>query len=138
MGVDNADRYHPTNVEVDRQNGVTLTFEDGMVAEFGLVPLRLGCPCATCRALRDEGLEGWPQPNSPMPLSIREASFAGAWGLNITWNDGHSTGIYPFDALREWAESGAAGDHATIVDASTVTPRATPPVLPPEEPPSVI
>lgn len=100
------DRFHPTDVEVKRDEGVTLTFADGMVAQFDLMQMRLGCPCATCRALRDEGLESWPQPNSPQPLRITDAEFAGAWGLNITWNDGHSTGIYPFEAMRLWAESG--------------------------------
>ncbi|MBT5139221.1 MAG: DUF971 domain-containing protein [Acidimicrobiaceae bacterium] len=24
--------------------------------------------------------------------------------MNITWNDGHSTGIYPFENLRRWSE----------------------------------
>jgi DUF971 family protein len=28
----------------------------------------------------------------------------GAWGLQLTWNDGHATGIYPFDSLRTIAE----------------------------------
>jgi len=32
------------------------------------------------------------------------AELVGAWGLSVTWNDGHSTGIYPFESLRRWRE----------------------------------
>ena len=38
-------------------------------------------------------------------LSIRDPQFHGAWGVNITWSDGHNAGIYTFQFLREIAES---------------------------------
>ena len=102
------DRFEPLDVVVAREDGVTVTFADGHIARFGLLDLRLGCPCATCRSLRDRGEEAWPRPGSPTPLRIEEAELHGAWGLNITWNDGHRTGIYPFDALRRWSDGGLA------------------------------
>lgn len=102
------DRDEPASIDVVRDEGVTLTFVDGYVARFDLVTLRLGCPCATCRGLRDRGEAAWPRPGSPTPLRIDDARLNGAWGLSITWNDGHSTGIYPFDALRRWHEGRAA------------------------------
>jgi DUF971 family protein len=37
-------------------------------------------------------------------LRIEDAQLHGAWGLNLVWNDGHRTGIYPFDALRRWSD----------------------------------
>ena len=30
----------------------------------------------------------------------------GGWGLNVTWNDGHATGIYPFESLHDWPAAG--------------------------------
>ena len=98
------DRYELVDLDVKREEGITATFADGHTATIELNELRLGCPCATCRDLRDRGDTPWPRPASPTPLSITDASFHGAWGLNITWNDGHSTGIYPFQALRRWSE----------------------------------
>jgi DUF971 family protein len=98
------DEYEPTSVEVLRDEGVTIVFVDGYVAQFDLVTLRRGCPCATCRDLRDRGQEAWPRPGSPSPLRIEDADFHGAWGLAITWNDGHRTGIYGFEFLRSWHE----------------------------------
>lgn len=101
---DDDDRNHPVDVVAKRDEGVTITFADGLVAEFNLMELRLGCPCAECRSLRDRGEVSWPRPNSPLPLSLTDAEFHGGWGLSITWNDRHNTGIYPFEALRRLAD----------------------------------
>ena len=98
------DRSQPVDVVVKRDEGLTITFADGHVAQFNLAEVRLNCPCATCRSLRDRGENVWPRPASPTPLRIHDAKFHGAWGLNITWNDGHATGIYSFEALRGWSE----------------------------------
>ena len=57
------DRYETMNIEVAVDTGVTLTYVDGYVVSFDLVTLRQGCPCATCRGLRDQGEEVWPRPN---------------------------------------------------------------------------
>jgi DUF971 family protein len=96
------DRVEPGAIDVDRTEAVTVEFLDGVVARFALLELRLGCPCATCRSLRDRGEVTWPRPGSPEPLAIRDAGLHGGWGLAVTWNDGHATGIYPFEALRRW------------------------------------
>lgn len=99
-------RYEPASIDVAKDVGVTMTFLDGQVARFDLMSLRLGCPCATCRGLRDQGESSWPRPGSPTPLRIEDARLHGAWGLAITWNDGHATGIFPFESLRRWHEGG--------------------------------
>lgn len=90
----------PVDIVVERDDAVTITFADGHVGRFSIMELRLGCPCATCRSLRDRDEPSWPRPGSPTPLRITDAELSGAWGLRITWNDGHGTGIFPFDALR--------------------------------------
>jgi DUF971 family protein len=102
------ERYQPADIVVKRDEGVEVHFADGHVATLPLMDLRLGCPCATCRSLRDRGEDVWPRPASPRPLRIDDAALHGAWGLQLTWNDGHATGIYPFEALRRWSEGRAA------------------------------
>jgi DUF971 family protein len=106
------DRYEPATIDVDRAEAVTITFADGYVARFDLRGLREECPCATCRNLRDRGEPAWPRPGSPTPLRIDDAELHGAWGLKITWNDGHATGIFPFDSLRRWHESSESAEGA--------------------------
>ena len=98
------ERYEPATIDVEKDTAVTLTFLDGYIAEFDLLTLRKGCPCAACRGLRDQQQLAWPRPDSPMPLRIESANLHGAWGLAISWNDGHSTGIFPFESLRRWHE----------------------------------
>lgn len=96
------DKVEVANIEVDKTESVTVVFADGAVAVFGLEDLRQACPCAGCRSRRDQGLQVWPEPGSPSPLSLKDASLHGAWALTFTWNDGHSAGIYPFTSLRRW------------------------------------
>lgn len=110
MPADSSDR--PTSevvdVTVERERGVTVEFVDGQRCTFGLEELRRACPCAGCRGARDKGEAPWPTPRSPLPLSITDAELVGAWGLSITWNDGHATGIFPWESLRAWGDSGEA------------------------------
>jgi len=61
--------------------------------------LRLACPCAQCleemtgRPLLDPATV--PEGITPLRLDL-----VGAYGIRITWSDGHGTGIYTFVHLR--------------------------------------
>jgi DUF971 family protein len=92
----------PAAVDVERERGVTVTWADGHMSRFGLEELRLNCPCAECRGLRDRGQVPGPGPGTSEPLRIESAETVGAWGLNFVWNDRHSTGIFTWEVLRSW------------------------------------
>ena len=92
----------PAGIDVDRAAGVTLTWPDSTSAFYALEELRVNCPCAECRGLRERDLPVWPKPNSPQPLRIEDAELIGAWGVTLIWNDGHSTGIFSWEMLRSW------------------------------------
>ena len=92
----------PVAVDLDRRRSLTLRWPDGRVTTFDLETLRVNCPCAECRGLRDKGDPAWPRPGAPQPLEATGAELVGNWGLNITWNDGHTTGIYAWDVLAVW------------------------------------
>jgi DUF971 family protein len=98
-----------TAIDIDRRRSVQLTFDDGAICEFGLEELRRICPCATCRSHRERGEVAWPRPGQSTDLSIDDAELVGAWGLSIRWSDGHATGIYSWDLLREWCGDGEQG-----------------------------
>ena len=85
--------------------------DDGVLVEWNregdrtLFPsraLRMACPCAECveemtgRPLLDPGRV----PADIRPLRI---DLVGAYGIRVTWSDGHNTGIFTFDRLREMA-----------------------------------
>ena len=90
----------PVTIDVQRDQGLALTWADGTTNRFGLEELRRHCPCAECRMRRERNQPVWPLPTSPQPLTIVTAELIGAWGIGFTWNDGHSTGIYSWTLLR--------------------------------------
>ncbi len=94
------------DVAIERTESMTVTFDDGLVCQFAVTDLRAACPCATCRGIRERGAVAWPTAGQADEISIRDASFTGAWGVSIDWSDGHSTGIYAWAALRRWWQSG--------------------------------
>jgi DUF971 family protein len=92
----------PVTVDVERERGVTITWDDGHVSRFDAEDLRISCQCAECRGLREAGGVAWPGAGAPRPLRIESARQVGNWGLNLHWNDGHTTGIYTWELLRAW------------------------------------
>ena len=98
-----------------RPTAITLTGEhleiawsDGTSSRALLGELRRSCPCAMCREAR-RAIE--PSATGELPVLAGEAEtataralkfdYVGRYGLRITWADGHDTGIYTFEALRE-------------------------------------
>lgn len=101
-----SDRATPVDIDIVRDRGVTVTFEDGRECRFDVQSLRANCPCAGCRGWRERGQPAWPRPGQATAVSIAHAELTGAWGLSIGWSDGHSTGIYAWAVLRQWWENG--------------------------------
>ena len=97
-------------ITVERGSHIEVTFADGKVCRFALYELRLACPCAACGFMRDRGRVPWPPEGQPeAELRIADANLVGAYGLGVAWSDGHSTGIYAFNTLRQWCEGGHVG-----------------------------
>jgi DUF971 family protein len=97
------------SVEVDRRSHVEVLFDDGVRARFELGPLRRACPCADCNARRSRDQPVAPWVDESRPVTIVDAELSGAWGLSLEWSDGHSTGIYAWEKLREWVDDGRVG-----------------------------
>jgi ATP-binding protein involved in chromosome partitioning len=96
-----------------RDDGLRITWvQDGPAAHLPARDLRLACPCAACR---DE-MTGTPLLD---PLRVSEdiqpsaVALVGTYGVRISWSDGHDTGIYTFDTLREMVSADAAVTDST-------------------------
>ena len=67
--------------------------------------LRDACPCATCRERRAEPpaapLLQVLEPEEIAPLSITGMRPVGQYAYAIEFSDGHASGIYTLDYLRE-------------------------------------
>ena len=86
---------------------LSVLWEDGHRDDFDVRDLRLACHCARCieemsgRALLD--------PKTVRPdIAPRVISSIGNYAITISWNDGHSTGIYAFELLRALGKRDAA------------------------------
>jgi DUF971 family protein len=79
---------------------LTIHWRDGHTSEYEPRYLRLRCRCAGCI----EEFTGRPLLDAAKvradvyPLEIR---YVGRYALGFDWSDGHKTGIYPFELLRE-------------------------------------
>lgn len=84
-----------------RDDGIHVEWsEEGHAALFPARALRLACPCAGCV----EEMTGRPLLDPvTIPPDIRPLRLAlvGAYGLRVEWSDGHGTGIYTFQWLRD-------------------------------------
>jgi len=97
-------------VNVTTGTGMDIEWDDGHRTHFGFQWLRDACPCATCTEERNTHHRnpGEPakQPTSLLPMykepaKPKEVKPVGKYALNIAWNDGHASGIYSWDYLRE-------------------------------------
>ena len=93
----------PTTIKLAGTEGaVSIAWSDGHLSSYPYGPLRSKCPCATCEENGpplDPGTSPFPILGRK-PLKPERAELVGRYALQIFWNDGHSTGIYPFDFLH--------------------------------------
>ena len=105
-------RKKPASVKIHVTTGagMDIVWADGHSSHYDFPYLREECPCATCR---DERGEKQDQPAStpafmsspalpmfkPKPRA-NAATSVGNYAIQITFNDGHATGIYSYDHLR--------------------------------------
>ena len=93
----------PLNIKADREAGVvTIEWADGHVSRFEAGTLRLSCPCAFCSG--EAGRPGWLDTNPNLTdeqVRMVDARLVGAYAIAPTWADGHDTGYYTFESLRE-------------------------------------
>jgi DUF971 family protein len=97
---------NPTKLELADPSRLRITWSDGQVRDYLLRELRDKCPCATCREKRNA------PPPSPLQLPVISAAEAqplritamkpvGNYAYSIDFSDGHNTGIYTLESLRE-------------------------------------
>ncbi len=78
---------------------VTIWWDDHHVGHYPARDLRLACRCAACI----EEMTGRPllDPASvPEEVAPRSITLVGSYAIQISWSDGHHTGIYAYDALK--------------------------------------
>jgi DUF971 family protein len=103
----------PTKLELTPSGDLRIAWSDGQVREYSVRELRDKCPCATCREKRSAP----PPPATQLPilsaaetqpLKIAAMNPVGRYAYGIDFSDGHNTGIYTLESLRELGAAIAA------------------------------
>lgn len=96
----------PTNIQADRTKQLlTITWSDGRESRYPFAGLRAVCPCVSCKG----GHANMGGPADPClvkntqdaTLNLENLQAVGSYALQFFWSDGHSTGIYTWETLRQ-------------------------------------
>jgi DUF971 family protein len=97
---------HPVRLSREGEDRLVIEWSDSVRHVLTWATLRKACPCAGCRAEREK-----PAPLLPVlkleeaqPPRPRTVEPVGRYAYQIHWNDGHASGIYSFDFLRQLGE----------------------------------
>ena len=106
-------KAQPIKLELAAADRLRITWSDGQVRDYTVREMRDKCPCATCREKRNA-------PPAPTllpivsdadirPLRIAAMKPVGSYAYSIDFSDGHNTGIYTLESLRELGEAVSPG-----------------------------
>jgi ATP-binding protein involved in chromosome partitioning len=90
----------PRRISRANQHDVAIAWSDGHQSLYPARDLRLACPCASCV---DEmtGLRILLPGQVNQGIAPASLELVGRYAIRIWWEDGHSSGIYTFDYLRD-------------------------------------
>jgi DUF971 family protein len=101
----------PKQIKIVDKSKLNIKWKDGAESSVSLKYLRNECPCATCKGETvllktyrpaQKNLTG----NS---YFIKEIKQIGGYAVQITWKDGHNTGIYSWEYLQTLANDEVSG-----------------------------
>jgi ATP-binding protein involved in chromosome partitioning len=95
----------PIELNLKRSTHLEIQWADGHRSVIPVLQLRKACPCAACRAAREERERNPLAVSQPVRdphdmVTVDRAELVGNYGLRIRWKDGHGAGIYDFGLLR--------------------------------------
>ena len=104
-------------VHVTTGQGVEVTWSDGHASRYPFPYLRDVCPCALCNDEREKKARvetsatsgGAVLPMFKPRVTAKSANAVGNYAIQIQFSDGHATGIYSYEHLREICPCEACG-----------------------------
>ena len=95
----------PTSIKKVSRNELKIVWNDGIESVYALEELRDRCPCAGCsgeRVLMHEYVPPEPDKTAPGRYDLKGIQPVGSYAIQLTWGDGHNTGIYSYEYLRSF------------------------------------
>lgn len=97
----------PTKLDLRKDRGLSIEWEDGTTSYYSIAYLRRMSPSADMKHLREEMAKNplTVLPASAVsrsgPLVAIDAELVGNYAIKIRFSDGHDTGLYSWQYLRE-------------------------------------
>ena len=93
----------PLALRKEGADHLVIDWSDSHHSVYAWKHLRDHCPCATCREERLAPPDPFRilKPNELVALAPVAMEPVGRYAYKIKWSDGHDTGIYTLEALRE-------------------------------------
>lgn len=93
----------PIGLTRDGEERLTIAWSDGHQSLYSWKHLRDHCPCAGCREERGKPPDPFRilKASELVPLKPLSLTPVGRYAYKITWSDGHDTGLYTLEHLRE-------------------------------------
>jgi DUF971 family protein len=90
----------PEAIDLNEQNEIVITWPGGPKVVIAAARLRDACPCAECI---EEGTGRKILDPADIPADIRALQIVpvGNYAVQIKWSDGHGSGIYTWETLRQ-------------------------------------
>ncbi len=101
------ERMHPLDIQQIGEE-LAIKWDDGVESFVRLETLRKRCPCAGCCGETDvmgDVHRGPARPFTAQSFQLTRLGRVGGYALQPVWGDGHSTGLFSFDYLRQVANA---------------------------------
>jgi len=102
-----ATKLLPVSLKREGEDRLVIVWNDGLRGELTWPQLRNHCPCASCREERDKPPDPFRvlKPSELVPLKLVGMSPVGRYAYKLVWSDGHDTGIFTLEHLRQLCEA---------------------------------
>jgi DUF971 family protein len=97
----------PKKIKIADKKSLEITWKDDSTGSIDLKYLRDQCPCASCKGetiLLRTYRPPKPQMAIPGMYNVKAIDQVGGYAIQITWKDGHNTGIYTWEYLKQLTE----------------------------------
>jgi len=93
----------PKKIKIE-DSELNIEWDDETESSIPLNKLRMNCPCAYCNKEREEQSRSYIPVYSDKQMEISGIKKIGNYAIGIDWKDGHNTGIFEFNNLKNLAK----------------------------------
>ena len=112
---------NPKQIKIADKINLYIKWNDDSESKINLKYLRDECPCANCKGETILFKTYKPEKKAeetPGMYKIKNIEMVGGYAIQITWKDGHDTGIYSWDYLKKLEankDNGLKEDYTNLI-----------------------